>query len=66
LSTSPPTAQEKFDGNNDRLRATVDKTGWQKMIKVGDTGRKGKRRREGITLFNKIIDINPLNIFDLA
>jgi hypothetical protein len=35
-------------------------------MKVGGTGRKEKGRRRGITLFNKVIDINALNIFDSA
>jgi hypothetical protein len=66
LSSSPPIAQEEVDGDNDRLRAIVDKTGRQKTIKVGGTGRKGKERRGGITLFNRVIDINALKIFDSA
>jgi hypothetical protein len=44
-------AQEEVDGNDDRLRAIVGKTGRQKMMKVGGAGRKGKGRRGGITLF---------------
>ncbi len=66
MSSSPPIAQEEVDGDNDRLRAIVDKTGRQKTIKVGGTGRKGKERRGGITLFNRVIDINALKIFDSA
>jgi hypothetical protein len=65
-SSSPPIAQEEVDGDDDRLRAIVDKTGRQKTMKVGGTGRKGKGRRGGITLFNRVIDINALNIFDSA
>jgi hypothetical protein len=63
---SPPIAQEEVDGNDDCLWAIVDKTGQQKTMKVGGTGRKGKGRRGGITLFNRVIDINALNIFDSA
>jgi hypothetical protein len=60
---SPPTAQEKVNGNNNRLRAIVDKTGWQKTMKVDGTGRKGKGGRGGLTLFNIVIDINAVDIF---
>ena len=63
LSLSPPITQEEVDDNNNRLQAIVDKTGRQKMIKVGGTGRKGKVRRGGITLFNRVIDINAVDIF---
>jgi hypothetical protein len=63
LSLSPPTAQEEVDDDNNRLRAIVDKTGQQKMMKVGGTGRKGKGRRGGITLFNRVIDINAVDTF---
>jgi hypothetical protein len=59
---SPPIAQEEVDGNNNCLRAIVDKTGQQKTMKVGGTGRKGKGRRGGITLFNRVIDIHPLRV----
>jgi hypothetical protein len=59
---SPPTAQEEIDGNHNHLWAILDKTWWQKTMKVGGTGRKGKGRRGGITLFNRVIDINALNI----
>jgi hypothetical protein len=41
----PPIAQEEVDSNANRLRAIVDKTGQQKSMKVGGTGRKGKGRR---------------------
>jgi hypothetical protein len=61
---SPPIAQEEVDGNDNHLRAIVDKTGWQKTMKVGSTGRKGKGRRGGITLFNRVIDINSLSAMD--
>jgi hypothetical protein len=57
---SPSIAQEEVDGDNNRLRAIVDKTGWQKTMKVDGTGRKGKGRRGGISLFNRVIDINAL------
>jgi hypothetical protein len=57
---SPPIAQEEVDGNNNCLWAVVDKTGRQKTMDVGGTGRKGKERRGGITLFNQVIDINAL------
>ncbi len=62
-SLSPPIAQEEVGDDDDRLRAIVDKTGWQKTMKLGGTGRKGKGRRGGITLFNRVIDINAVDIF---
>jgi hypothetical protein len=46
---SPPIAQEEVNGDNNHLWAIVDKTGRQKTMKVGGTGRKGKGRRGGIT-----------------
>ncbi len=61
-SSSPPIAQEEVDGDDNRLRAIVDKTGWQKTMKVGGKGRKGKGRRGGITLFNRVIDIHSLRV----
>ncbi len=66
LSLSPPIAQEEVNGNDDHLWAIVDKTGRQKTMKEDGTGRKGKGRRGGITLFNRVIDINALDIFDSA
>jgi hypothetical protein len=32
-------------------------------MKVGSTGKKGKRRRGGITLFNRVTDTNAVDIF---
>ncbi len=60
----PPIPQEEVDGDDDRLRAIVDKTGRQKTMEVGGTGRKGKGRRGGITLFNRVI-INGLDRFSI-
>jgi hypothetical protein len=57
---SPPIAQEEVNGDDNCLRAIVDKIGRQKTMKVGGTGRKGKGKRGGITLFNRVIDINAL------
>jgi hypothetical protein len=61
--TNPIVVQVPPHHNYDRLWEIVDKTGQQRMMKVCGTGRKEKGRRGGITLFNRVIDINTVDIF---